>query len=97
MTWKNGMGLATANKLFEKYGVAIAQDPNTKIYTATWGDQTIQHTSVSAITDTILSTWFTIIPAESKRKRRAPLFGRDRGLITMSDDFDKPLEEFQEY
>lgn len=60
IAWKNGMGLVTANKLFEKYGVLIAQDPNTKIYTATLGDRTIQHTSVTAISETILDKWFTI-------------------------------------
>ena len=60
MAWKNGMGLVTANKLFEKYGVMIAQDSNTKIYTATLGDKTIQHTSVSAIAETILERWFIL-------------------------------------
>jgi hypothetical protein len=61
MTWRNGMGLATANKLFERYGVAIVQDPNTKIYTATLGDKTIQHTSVTAIAETILDKWFVLV------------------------------------
>jgi hypothetical protein len=61
MTWKNGIGLATANKLFEKYGVTIAQDPKTKIYTATLGDQTIQHTSVTGIAETILEKWFALV------------------------------------
>jgi hypothetical protein len=61
MAWKNGIGLATANKLFEKYGVAIAQDPKTKIYTATLGDRTIQHTSVTGIAETILEKWFVLV------------------------------------
>jgi hypothetical protein len=61
MTWKNGMALATANKLFEKYGVTIAQDPNTKIYQATLGDRKIQHTSVTGISETILEEWFTLV------------------------------------
>lgn len=61
MTWKNGMGLATANKLFEKYGVTIAQDEKTRIYQATFGDRTIQHTSVTGIAETILEKWFTLV------------------------------------
>jgi hypothetical protein len=61
MGWKNGIALATANKLFEKYGVTIAQDPKTKIYTATLGDQTIQHTSVTGIAETILEKWFALV------------------------------------
>jgi len=32
--------------------------------------------------------------AEKKRKRQ---FGRVEGEIWMSDDFDEPLDEFQEY
>ncbi|NJL84685.1 MAG: type II toxin-antitoxin system Phd/YefM family antitoxin [Chloroflexaceae bacterium] len=28
---------------------------------------------------------------------RPPLFGCDRDLIAMSDDFDEPLEDFQDY
>ena len=99
MAWKNGMELVTANKLFERYGVSIAQDPNTKIYTATLGDRTIQHTSVTAIAETILEKWFTAneVSAEPRKKRRAPLFGSMKGQISMSDDFDKPLEEFENY
>jgi hypothetical protein len=31
------------------------------------------------------------------KKRRAPLFGSDRGLILMSNDFDDPLEDFDDY
>ena len=61
MSWKNGMALATANKLFEKYGVTIAQDANTKIYQATLGDRTIQHTSVTGIAETILEKWFALV------------------------------------
>jgi hypothetical protein len=61
MSWKNGMGLATANKLFDKYGITIAQDPKTKIYTATLGDRTIQHTSVTGIAETILEKWFALV------------------------------------
>ncbi|MGL5871739.1 MAG: type II toxin-antitoxin system Phd/YefM family antitoxin [Xenococcaceae cyanobacterium] len=33
---------------------------------------------------------------ESSPKRR-PQFGSAKGLITMSDDFDEPLEDFKEY
>lgn len=32
----------------------------------------------------------------SKAKPR-PQFGSAKGLITMSDDFDEPLEDFEEY
>ena len=31
------------------------------------------------------------------KKRRAPLFGSDRGLISISDGFDEPLEDFKDY
>jgi hypothetical protein len=31
------------------------------------------------------------------KKRRAPLFGCDREVITISDNFDEPLEDFQDY
>ncbi|WP_414545469.1 MULTISPECIES: type II toxin-antitoxin system Phd/YefM family antitoxin [Nostocaceae] len=29
--------------------------------------------------------------------KRRPKFGSAKGLITISDDFDKPLEDFKEY
>jgi antitoxin (DNA-binding transcriptional repressor) of toxin-antitoxin stability system len=32
-------------------------------------------------------------PAESRR----PIFGSAKGLITIADDFDDPLPEFEEY
>ena len=31
------------------------------------------------------------------RAKPRPQFGSARGLITMSDDFDQPLEDFAEY
>jgi prevent-host-death family protein len=31
------------------------------------------------------------------RAKPRPQFGSAKGLITMSDDFDEPLEEFEEY
>ena len=31
------------------------------------------------------------------KKRREPLFGCDRKLITIGDNFDEPLEDFQDY
>ena len=37
-----------------------------------------------------------LAPLELTPKRR-PRFGSAEGLITMSDDFDKPLEDFKEY
>ncbi|MEH2024897.1 type II toxin-antitoxin system Phd/YefM family antitoxin [Nostoc sp.] len=30
-------------------------------------------------------------------KKRSPLFGSAKDLITISDDFDEPLEEFPDY
>jgi len=30
-------------------------------------------------------------------QRRSPLFGSDSNLISISDDFDEPLEDFQDY
>jgi prevent-host-death family protein len=32
-----------------------------------------------------------------KKKKRQPQFGSARGLIHMADDFDAPLEDFEEY
>ena len=29
--------------------------------------------------------------------KRPPLFGSDRGLISIRDDFDEPLEDFKDY
>jgi len=31
------------------------------------------------------------------RTKRRPQFGSAKGLITMADDFDEPLEDFAEY
>jgi prevent-host-death family protein len=31
------------------------------------------------------------------QKKRLPLFGSAKDLITISDDFDEPLEEFKDY
>ncbi len=36
-------------------------------------------------------------PPMPPKKRRAPLFGRYREVITISDNFDEPLEDFQDY
>jgi hypothetical protein len=30
-------------------------------------------------------------------KKRPPLFGSDQNIITISDDFDEPLEDFKDY
>jgi prevent-host-death family protein len=30
-------------------------------------------------------------------KKRSPLFGSDRNIISISDDFDEPLEDFKDY
>ncbi|MCU0542888.1 MAG: DUF2281 domain-containing protein [Oscillatoriaceae cyanobacterium Prado104] len=32
-----------------------------------------------------------------KKQRRPPLFGSDREVITIGDNFDEPLEDFQDY
>jgi len=31
------------------------------------------------------------------RQTRPPLFGTDKGKISITDDFDEPLEDFQDY
>ena len=36
-------------------------------------------------------------PPKPHKKRREPLFGSDREVITISDNFDEPLEDFQDY
>lgn len=36
-------------------------------------------------------------PPKPPKKRREPLFGSDREVITISDNFDEPLEDFQDY
>jgi hypothetical protein len=36
-------------------------------------------------------------PPMPPKKRREPLFGSDREVITISDNFDEPLEDFQDY
>lgn len=36
-----------------------------------------------------------LVPVEAPRRR--PQFGSARGLVTMADDFDTPLEDFDEY
>jgi prevent-host-death family protein len=36
-----------------------------------------------------------LVPIQKTKPR--PQFGSGKGLITMSDDFDEPLEDFEEY
>jgi antitoxin (DNA-binding transcriptional repressor) of toxin-antitoxin stability system len=36
-----------------------------------------------------------LVPVPGTKPR--PQFGSAKGLITMSDDFDEPLEDFEEY
>ncbi|MEW6738157.1 MAG: type II toxin-antitoxin system Phd/YefM family antitoxin [Acidobacteriota bacterium] len=36
-----------------------------------------------------------LVPIEQSKPQ--PQFGSAKGMITMSDDFDEPLEEFKEY
>ncbi|BAW96044.1 prevent-host-death protein [[Synechococcus] sp. NIES-970] len=38
---------------------------------------------------------FELLPATSKKPR--PKFGSAKGLIWMSDDFDDPIEGFEDY
>ncbi|MEA5510618.1 type II toxin-antitoxin system prevent-host-death family antitoxin [Crocosphaera sp. UHCC 0190] len=38
---------------------------------------------------------FQILPLKSKKPR--PKFGSAKGLIEMSDDFDEPLTDFENY
>ena len=38
---------------------------------------------------------FKIVPVKSRRVR--PKFGSAEGLIEMSEDFDDPIEDFQDY
>lgn len=33
----------------------------------------------------------------TQKAKRPPLFGSAKGLITISDDFDEPLEDFKDY
>ncbi len=37
------------------------------------------------------------LSAVKSLKKRRPLFGSDRDIIAISDDFDEPLDDFQEY
>ncbi|MDB5322419.1 MAG: hypothetical protein JWN40_4050 [Phycisphaerales bacterium] len=36
-----------------------------------------------------------LVPVDQERKR--PVFGSAKGLITMADDFNAPLEDFRDY
>lgn len=40
-------------------------------------------------------TSFKIVPIDAVKA--TPKFGSAKGLVRMSDDFDEPLEEFEEY
>ncbi len=41
---------------------------------------------------------FKLVPSEpSPKKKRRGLIGSAKGQIWMSDDFDEPLEDFEEY
>jgi len=39
----------------------------------------------------------TILPADEKAKSRKDLFGKYEGKISMSDDFNSPVEDFRDY
>jgi antitoxin (DNA-binding transcriptional repressor) of toxin-antitoxin stability system len=36
-----------------------------------------------------------LVPIETRQRR--PVFGSAKGLISMADDFDAPLEDFRDY
>ena len=38
-----------------------------------------------------------LVPIQPHLTQRSPLFGSDKGVISMSEDFDEPLEDFDEY
>ena len=39
-----------------------------------------------------------LVPPESEvSRKRPPLFGSDKDVIYISDDFDAPLDEFEDY
>ena len=60
MTWNKGLSLVVANKLFGKFDIEINFDTNTKIYTATLSDRSLQHVSVIGICELILANWFAL-------------------------------------
>jgi hypothetical protein len=37
------------------------------------------------------------ISVQASTNKRKPVFGSDRDIISISDDFDEPLEDFEEY
>jgi hypothetical protein len=45
--------------------------------------------------DRITNRQLSVLAA--KKQRRPPLFGSDREVITIGDNFDEPLEDFQDY
>lgn len=34
---------------------------------------------------------------QSKEDKNKPVFGSEKGMLTMRHDFDKPLEDFEDY
>lgn len=40
---------------------------------------------------------FKLVPSEAAPKKKRGLIGSAKGRIWMSDDFDEPLEDFDEY
>ena len=40
---------------------------------------------------------FKLVPSETEPKKKRGLIGSARGQIWMSEDFDEPLEDFEEY
>ena len=38
-----------------------------------------------------------LVPVPPQPVKRRPKFGSAKGLVTISDDFDEPLEDFKDY
>jgi hypothetical protein len=47
--------------------------------------------------DSELATNKELSAPTPKKQRRPPLFGSDRDVISVSENFDEPLEDFQDY
>lgn len=60
---------------------------------ATWIDVVLQGEDITIIQNGTPVAKLTAIPSEKPR----PKFGSAKGLISISDDFDEPLEDFVEY
>jgi prevent-host-death family protein len=41
--------------------------------------------------------WVKLVSINPESKTRSSLFGSDKDIISIRDDFDEPLDDFQEY